>query len=453
MKSSSAFPLTYVPVYLGLFASLVLAMACNAFLDIRYGSFGVEVLLWALLFGFTLRVGWRQHGVLTEVGRRSQKKFLILGAILSALIFIPMWGFPRALVPILAVTRAAQNCVMVSRRQLYLGLLVSAVMVMFAATHYRADWTMLFYLVPYTVAVVFTLVADQINFSAQDTKTRSLAQSMIGGQGIAIAAATSAILLAAALLYALTPQLSAPYLQWRYGQISSLVFPGGNQEAGAGHQSGESSSGTSSGSKAAGFRGQGWPSPAEMRQAASRQGMPEWQRSVMIRMADAREGFDQALKPVKQYLRKQWQSLMDWLHQNSEKIAQTVSIIALIALLFALWKLVREAQVGIWILTRLDYLRFGIMGRYTNDARGARRFYGAMERLFELQEIKRADLTNVKEYLAQLRAYHGYAYRELTELTHLFEEIRYGQVAAGNEQLQRMRALYRQIFWQVRNQT
>ena len=62
MKPPTASPLTYFPAYAGLFASLVLAAACNSFLDIQYGTFGFEMLLWAVAFGLTLRLGWRAQG-------------------------------------------------------------------------------------------------------------------------------------------------------------------------------------------------------------------------------------------------------------------------------------------------------------------------------------------------------------------------------------------------------
>jgi hypothetical protein len=453
MKSSVSPPLTYFPVYLGLFASLVLAAACNAFLDIQYGSFAVEVSLWALIFGFTLWVGWRQRGNLTDAGKRNQKRVLILGAILTVLIFIPVWGFPRAGVAILAMVRAAQNCVTVSRRQLHLGLLVSAVMVMFAATHYRADWTMLFYLVPYLIAAVFTLVAEQINQSAQVSRSQSLAQSMMGGQGAAIAAATSAILLLAVLLYALTPQLSAPYLQWRYGQISSLVWLGKGQETGAtqgktgagqGQTGGNKGNGDSSGRQL--LLGRGWLSPAEMRQAAKRPGMPEWQRSAINKMADAREWTDRFLKPVKQTLREQWQSLNDWALQHFRDIVKLISVMAILALLLALWRLLREARAGMWMATRFDYLRLVWLGRHAKGGEGAHQFYRAMERLFKLHDIERSGLRNTREYLAQLRSYHACPSDEAAELTRLFEDSRYGPTAAGREQLLRMRELYRRLF-------
>jgi len=59
-------PLTYGPAYLGLYACLTLGVMCNCFLDIQYGHFVFEVTLWALLFGLTLFLGWRQQGVASE---------------------------------------------------------------------------------------------------------------------------------------------------------------------------------------------------------------------------------------------------------------------------------------------------------------------------------------------------------------------------------------------------
>lgn len=66
-------PLTYLPAYVGLFASLMLALACNAFLDIRYGIFGIEIVFWAAVFRWTLLVGWRQPGRQTAAGPASRR--------------------------------------------------------------------------------------------------------------------------------------------------------------------------------------------------------------------------------------------------------------------------------------------------------------------------------------------------------------------------------------------
>ncbi len=206
MSTPTSPPLTYFPAYAGLFAALVLGMSCNAYLDIQYRSFGFEVLFWSILFALTLRRGWLSQGAPSPQGEKGKKTTLVIGALLSILVFIPMWGFPRAGVAILALLQAAQNCVLLRRRDLYMGLLVSLILVLFATSHYRADWTMLFYLIPYIVAVVFTLVAEQISRRAQDVRRDSLSAGSTGGQWSAILAATTIILSIGALLYAVTPQ-------------------------------------------------------------------------------------------------------------------------------------------------------------------------------------------------------------------------------------------------------
>lgn len=425
--------------------------------------------MWAVVFGLTLRVGWRQRGQLGDDGRLGQKTVLVLALILTLILFLPMWGLPRAGIAMLGMLQAAQNCVTVTRRQLYLGLLVSAVMVMFAATHFRADWTMLFYLVPYVAAVVFTLVAEQINRRAQDLRQQSLAQAVAGGQYAAIAAATTTILLLGTLLYTLTPQPTWPYLQWRFGQLSSLGWftpeselaqgdrPGGEGHGASGQDQGKAAAGrdglgqgygggTGESGSGLGMRpGGGWPSPAEMRLAAKREGMPQWQKSTINHVAAAGEWMNLTLQPITRYLDKLWQSFKEWLAQHLKQIALAMALLAILALCFAVWRLLREAKADIWLRARYEFLRYGILGWHGEGRLAAHRLYQAMGRLFELQDVRRSNLANASDYLAQLRERQGHLYREAAELTRLFEDARYGAGDMSPEPIARMRALYLRI--------
>lgn len=91
---------------------------------------------------------------------------------------------PRAGLYLLAMLQASYNCATAGRRQLHLGLLTSLALVLFAASHYRADWTMLFYILPYLIAAVFTLVASQIGQRSDDLRLTGLARTSSGqGQG------------------------------------------------------------------------------------------------------------------------------------------------------------------------------------------------------------------------------------------------------------------------------
>ena len=486
-------PLTYLPAYIGLFASLMLAVACNAFLDIQYGSFGFEMFFWTLVFGWTLLVGWKQRGQANESGPQQQKAVLLLGLVAAVVIFIPMWGFPRAGLYMLVVLQASLNCVTTTQRQLHFGLLVSAVMVMFAAAHYRADWTMLFYLIPYIIAVVFTLVSEQISRRAQDVRQTSLGNAGHAGQGLAIAAATAIILGLGGLLYLATPQLTWLGLEWRYGQLTNIGFLGEPQEKGKAGQSGggtegsgqggngqnseggpgngngqgsdsggsgnpgrgnNGNSGSGSGGGSAGDSGEGyelspgrgWPSPAEMRKAAKRPGMPEWQSGAIMQMASLDEAIGEALAPVKAALEDLWNRLKEWLKENRTAAMASLFAALLLALLIVAGLLLREIKTVAWLRTRFDYLRLVTLARHANGTAGATQFYRAMERLFVIAETPRAANANTREFLREATYYRDHIRPEATELTRLFEQYRYGPEQPDHTRLGRMRDLYRAIF-------
>jgi uncharacterized membrane protein YgcG len=444
-------PLTYFPAYLGLFTAQLLSVTCNAFLDIQYSIFGTEVLLWALAFGFTLRTGWRQQGQVDERGRKAQKTTLIIGLLLSLFLFIPMWGFPRAGLYMLAALQAAYNCITVTRRQLHMSLVIAAVMVMFAATHYRADWTLLFYLVPFVTAMVFTLVAEQINRRTLALREQSLGHEVAGGQGIAIAAATAAILLVSTLLYSITPQATWETLQWRYGQPAESG-PGGHivqqGQSGNGDNSGPDQGGAAQagGGQVGSGMGSGWPSPDDMRKAARRPGMPHWQAGAINALADLSEQAGKIMAPVMKQFIDLWDALKKWLKAHQGAVLAGLIALALLAILFALWRLLREARAGTWLHTRFDYLRYGALGYHAGGEQGARQLYGAMERIFALNDLARARADNTREYLDQLCALRDDLRPELKELTHLFEDARYGQNQPDAARLETMRKLYRRIY-------
>lgn len=453
-------PLTYLPAYLGLFAALLLALACNTFLDIEYGSFGFEVIFWAMVFGWTLLVGWRQKGERQESGTQKQKVVLLIGIVLSLLVFMPRWGFPRSGLYMLAALQASHNCVTTTRRQLHLGLLVSAVMVMFAASHYRADWTMLFYLIPYIIAVVFTLVSEQISRRAQSLRQASLGNPGRAGQGIAIAAATVIILGLGGILYLATPHVTWPYLQWRYGQLSNLGYLGGPQEQGSSGQSSERGDGNSAGGQAEeGEGGQGnepspqggWPTPGQMREAAQRRGMPEWQSVAIMQMASLDEAIGEALAPIKKAIEDLWNQFKEWLKSNRVGVLASLFLALLLALLFVLAKLLKEAKAVTWLRTRYDFWLLAKLLRHQTGAVGALQFYRAIERLFVIHETPRPANANAREFLGLATYYRDDVRPELTELTTLFEQFRYDKNEPGGQQLARVRELYRAIFIKLKN--
>lgn len=462
MKAVTSPELSYFPVYVGLFAALTLAAICNSFLDIQYGAFRFEALLWSLLFAFTLWLGWRQQGEVSAGGKKAQKIVLIVGVLLTVVVFIPMWRFPRAGLAMLLMLQAAQNCVTVTRRQLYLGLLVSLVAVMFAASHYRADWTMLFYLLPYIVAVVFTLVCEQINRRTADIRREGLKIGVVGGQGAAIVFATTLILLGGALLYSLTPQVSWPNWFWGYGQAGNIAklggLPGlqaGQQSNGSGSPNSEQSGGNqgqSAGGDNAGGDESGASSGvslADMRVAALRPGMPAWQASSINSLADLAEGVGQIMQPLRLQLRELWAALKAWLQEHQQALVLSLLALLALALLLGAWKFGKELRLTIWLRAHLDYLWLVHGCALTGAKPNAAEYYAAMQRLFDLHEHARPANANAREYLASLSRGFSHLSEDVQAFTQLFEQARYSNQPLTPAELALMGAIYRRLFRQA----
>lgn len=454
----TASPLHF-PIYLGLLAAQWLALACNAFLDIEYGSFAREMLFWAVAFGGTLLVGWRQSRRATAAGKAWQKGVLFFGLLLFVFVFMPMWGMPRAGLYMLAMLQASYNCVTISRRELNLSLLISLASVLFATAHYRADWTMLFYLAPYIVAVVFCLVAEQIQRRGDDLRRLSLGRPSSQGQGAAILAATVVLVLAGSSLYLLTPQINWPYLEWRFGQ-ASLGHPGGDiEQAGSGGQTGagqptektgdQQQAGSDGGGGEQMLPGSRWPSPAEMRAAGKRVNMPAWQTAAINGIADLNEAVQQTLTPVAVRVIDWWEWLKQWLREHWLAAILSLLALMLLAILLAFAALLREIPWVVWLLSQWDYLCLGVIGRHAGGEPAARQYYRAMARLFALHDMPRAATVNTREYLSQIGRRHRDVRQSAAEMTVLFEQARYGAEPVSIPHIQRMRQLYRGIYRQL----
>ena len=453
MKAPGSPPLTYFPAYAGLFAALVLGISCNAYLDIQYRSFGFEVLLWSVFFALTLRRGWLSQGVLTPQGQRGKTIALVIGTIASILIFIPMWGFPRAGLAILAALQTAQNCVLVTRRHLHMGLLVSLIFVLFASSHYRADWTMLFYLIPYLASVVFTLVAEQISRRAQDVRRESLGVGSTRGQWSAILAASTIILATGAVLYAVTPQTSWHALFWKYGQPSlfgqSGEHPGGSPTGGSGEQGLGGGNGDSPNAGEMPGENSGGISPNEMREAARRPGMPQWQSFAINKMADLLEGTTEILKPLRQKLDELHSQAKQWLKENQQAVGLSLLLFLIAALLFAAWRFFRETRPILWLLAHLDYLRLVVMRQQAAGNASATQYYAAMQRLFDLHGLARPETANTREYLARIAREHEHVRHDAEQLTLAFELARYGNDILSSSMREQMRENYRRLFQHI----
>jgi hypothetical protein len=473
-------PVTYRPAYFGLFASLWLAVTCNAYLDIQYRHFGTEVVIWGLVYAFTLRVARKQGGTVTDAGRTWQKWWMGIAIFFTLVIFLPIWGLPRAGLYALAAMQAALNCVTVDRRRFMMALTVSAVMVIFATMHMRADWTMVFYIVPYLFAVVFTLVAEQVSRRVREVQADGAGKAGIGGQGASILAATVTLLAVAVALFAITPQTTWLGLKSKYGQLSNIgIFKGKEKGAaggllelgGAGNGGDESNAAAGANGKepggdqdfamgdASGPSGDGyreslgrrfdWPSPKEMRAAARQRGMPAWQATTIRTLADTIEAVDAVVQPLAVQAKALAQAARQWFEANRQNLLLGLMLLILLAVLAGLYKALRELRIGLWVRIQADYLRFGLLGWHAPGNAGALQLFGAMERLFALNHAERDARRNAREYLAELSMLQGPVRHEAGEMTALFERARYGRAGVGAGEVERMRQLYRQMYERV----
>ncbi|MDH4285220.1 MAG: DUF4129 domain-containing protein, partial [Gallionellaceae bacterium] len=194
-----------------------------------------------------------------------------------------------------------------------------------------------------------------------------------------------------------------------------------------------------------GGMGNVWSSSGEMRRAAARQGMPGWQRDAINSMADMVEGLGELMQPVMQSMHELWNDFKKWLEKNRDNIILGFILLGILALLYALWRLFREAKAAIWLRTRYDYFTLVWLRMIDGDGHGVQKCYEAMVRLFELQEIEKGRNENTREYLAEIMAYFRQLSIETGEMTRHYEDARYGR-GANAMQAERMRELYQRIY-------
>ena len=416
----------YIPVYLGLFASQSLALVCNAFLDVEYKIFGTEIAIWMFLFGFTLSCGYRFQGDLAERGKQMMRRFLWFSLIATVLIIMPIWGFPRAGIYILALLMVAYNCVTTTHKHLNMSLLMTLIMVMFATSHFRADWTMLFYLLPYLMMVVFTLIAAQVHQKAAFVQQVGIQYKAYRGQMFAMMAATLFIFIVGVFLYIITPQFSAQNASWKWG-VPSVV------------KSGNSDSGVKLDPYITGL----------IREPALRTGMPEWQKSAIKLIEYSLDAGVNAIYKVKSYVKgivgKLKKVAIEFYKKYKVNLLYFLMMLIFLALIVALYKLAKELQLVTWARTRLDYFKLVVLNNQPINESAAIEYYEAMTRLFELKDIKRLSNKNVQEYLLELTIYRHL--NQQTELiTRLFEDSRYGNKSVNKAQFNELKSAYKQIY-------
>jgi len=429
--------ITYTPVYVGLAASLWLALLCNLFLDALYGIFALEIFIWSPLIALTSWMGWAQRRRPWARGPGIRKAFLVLAFVALLFVFLPIWFLPRGIVYFIVAIQLASNTQALTRKTLYYGLVIAASIVIFASGHMRATWAMLFYILPFVVAAVFTLVAEQVSRQATEFRARSVGKTAAGREWIAIFSASMAILIVAAFLYAMVPQISWRNAEWSFGLPAA-----GNRTPVKAEVASTGSVGQGA-AKGGGRQGESiWRSPEELRAMAALTWMPRWQALAMAKLADFTQVVQEWWQPKEQQLRKLIDALKE---QILMRIADILLLIAAIALIAGILVYIREIRPLLWLRTRTDYLRFGWLGWRPHGTFPEILLYRALERLGDCCGEPRPATSNSGEYLHRLRIGRGNIRADLALLTLAFEGARYGSGSRPTD-WKKLRSAYRRIY-------
>lgn len=445
-------------LYIGLFACLWLATLCLAFLDIRYGTFAKVALFWALIHAAALSYGWHRRNAPLETIAGVRKAATLVAVLTLLIVILPIWGLTRGMVYFLGLLLAISALDIRNRRRVYQILLGSMVIMLFAVADYRADFTMGFYLVPYLFALLFTLIAEQLDHPAESDQTPDDGLGMIGRWRILLT--TSGIILSLALLlYVLTPQWQLIGLNWDYGlpipqlrdgeEIETRNTPAsGSSGGGGGNGAGQAPYGTEGGQPIT-PDSTGSQLIARMREAAARPGMPQWQSFVLTQSADLGEVMQKLRQTLGDALKSLTDALKDALESILEALRQAITvlnmvILSLILLLLALLVLLREVRPFAWLHTRLDYLLHRLE-RGSNE-QTAIALYRRTERLCDYYLSHRATQHNTQEYLDQLTTLRRDLTPQLARITQAFDTARYHRQTPSTAELQRARSAYIKLY-------
>ena len=258
-----------------------------SYLDRQFRSFGVESLLWLVwaLLGFgagALHVN--------KPGSNGQTLWMVLGTTGFVLALFPgfaLYAFARWICLVLMVTMGARAAMLATQRDFYLTLTVIFSVSFMVATHFRADWSLWFYLGP---AWVFGGLALAWQHAAGTRLPRWTRLSMtLGFIGISFAVT--------ALLFLFMPRPATlgfgflPPGTDTPGMFSQPAGEGGKQPAQAsGGVSGAQASGAGLGGSGTALQGswmRQWGSMlGGMRSTLTDPFIPQWQRGLIESLLD-----------------------------------------------------------------------------------------------------------------------------------------------------------------------
>ena len=224
---------------------------------------------------------------------------------------------------------------------------------------------------------------------------------------------------------------------------------GGSAAETTGSGSGSGSGGDYVPEDFAAFSGSKWPSPGEMRIAAMRRGMPEWQSDAIRSLADLSEMLTEKVAPWLEALEELWKQFKEWLKDHRSEVWLSTFGLLMLTLLAAAAIFLRDAPVGLWLRARFDYVRLIKLNRAPRNEHGVRQYYLAMERLFALHDTRRSQTTTAREYLQEMRVYNDTVRLSAAMLTAGFEHWRYGRPPGDQAMLDDVQRHYLVLYKQL----
>lgn len=202
----------YPPVYIGTFFLLTIPVVAS----LGSGSFSawaiLNILFWTCLYGVGLLVGCHYR-------YRKSETLMALTYIMVALAFILFMsvsyvaGWDTGLLYLLICIQAGRNFTLTNRRELYFGLVISLILIFYAASISK-DTYFVFYIVLYALAGVFTLMLAHIDERLGTAKggDRDFLINRLSTpvKGIGV---TVSVLLLSFLVYLIFPRLPSPHIQ------------------------------------------------------------------------------------------------------------------------------------------------------------------------------------------------------------------------------------------------
>ncbi len=154
-------PLSYPPVYLGIYLVLMTAILSVVQLNAEPVSLVVQAIFWGTVYGVTLRMG-RALSRKPAESMVTLSNRLVVVALLVFLGALQISGLAKALILFLIILQAIRNLSLSTRRDLYFAYLVSFFFITYASSVSKSS-AFVIYLIVYVLTVVFTFMAEHID--------------------------------------------------------------------------------------------------------------------------------------------------------------------------------------------------------------------------------------------------------------------------------------------------